>query len=176
VIDAFHAGCFTRYLNHSCHPNCVIIPVVYGEATADTPYLGFYTRTHVKEGEGLEFSYKGVPDEEQFTNLARAARFRKKKKRAIAAGQKFDTTSALCQCGANNCDGSMWQWEHEKNEDEGENPDDGMEVNVEEGQMRSIGVLDDPEDGEYEDTDTDTEDEVDQLESDDEVPLRIEMV
>lgn len=69
----------------------------------------------------------------------------------------------------------MWKWEHEKNEDEGEISEDGMEVNEEdeEGQMRSIGVLDDPDDGEYEGS----EDEVDQLESDDEVPPpRIEMV
>jgi hypothetical protein len=35
-----------------------------------------------------------------------------------------------------------------------------------------IGVLDDPNDGEYEGSD----DELDQLESDDEVPPRIEMV
>ena len=68
----------------------------------------------------------------------------------------------------------MWKWEHEKNEDEGEISDDGMEVNEgdEEGQMRSIGVLDDPDDGEYEGS----EDEVDQLESDDEIPPQIEMV
>lgn len=124
----------------------------------------------------MEFSYKGVPDEEQLANLDRAARFRKKKERAIAAEQKFDTPSALCQCGAKNCDGSMWQWEHEKNEDEGENSGDGMEVNEGdgEGQMRSIGVLDDPDDGEYEDTDDD--DEVDELESDEGSPPQIEMV
>ncbi len=68
----------------------------------------------------------------------------------------------------------MWKWEDEKNEDEGEISDDGMEVNEgdEEGKMRSIGVLDDPDDGEYEGS----EDEVDQLESDDEVPARIEIV
>jgi hypothetical protein len=150
------------------------MPVVYGEATPDTPYLGFYTRFHVKEGEGLEFSYKGVPDEEQITNLSRAARFRKKKERAIAAGQKFDTMSALCQCEAKNCDGSMWHWEHEKNEDEGENSADEMDVNEGDGEgpLQSIGVLDDPDDGEYEGSD----DELDQLESDDEVPPGIQMV
>ena len=68
----------------------------------------------------------------------------------------------------------MWQWEHEKNEDEGGSSEDEMEVNEGEGeeQMRPIGVLDDPDDGEYEGSD----DEVDQLESDDEEPPRIEMV
>lgn len=122
----------------------------------------------------MEFSYKGVPDEEQFLhkNLARAGRFREKKERAIAEGQQFNTMSALCQCGARNCDGSIWQWEHEKNDEE--NSDDGTEVNErhKERQMQVIGVLDDPNDGEYDGSD----DELDQLESDDEVPPPIEMV
>ena len=124
----------------------------------------------------MEFSYKGVPDEEQFLrkNLARAERFRRKKERAIAEGQKFNTMSALCQCGAGTCDGSMWQWEHEKNENDEEDSSDGTEMNQgdKEEHMQVIGVLDDPDDGEYEDSD----DELDQLESDDEVPLSIEMV
>lgn len=122
----------------------------------------------------MEFSYKGVPDKEQFTNLTRARRFRKKKESVIAEGQKFNTMSALCQCGAQNCDGSMWQWEHEKNEDDGEVSDDGTEANERdrEEHMQVIGVLDDPDDGEYEGSD----DELDQLESDDEVPPPIQMV
>jgi hypothetical protein len=122
----------------------------------------------------LEFSYKGVPDEEQLKNLARAARFRRKKEKAIAEGQKFDTMSALCQCGARNCDGSIWQWEQEKNRDDGDYSINGTEVNEgdKEEQMQVIGILDDPDDGEYEGSD----DELDQLESDDEVPPRIEMV
>jgi len=66
----------------------------------------------------------------------------------------------------------MWQWEHEKNEDEGENSDNGMEVIEGEREIRPIGVLDDPDDGEYEDTD----EEVDELESSDEDPRPIEMV
>jgi len=68
----------------------------------------------------------------------------------------------------------MWQWEHEKNEDEGEISGDGMGVNEGDGEvnMQSIGVLDDPNDGEYEGSD----DELDELESDDEEPPRIELL
>ena len=68
----------------------------------------------------------------------------------------------------------MWQWEHEKNEDDGEVSDDGTEANERdrEEHMQVIGVLDDPDDGEYEGSD----DELDQLESDDEVPPPIQMV
>jgi hypothetical protein len=117
----------------------------------------------------LEFSYKGIPDEEQLTNFARATRFRKNKKRAIAEGRKFDTMSALCQCGSKNCDGNMWEWEHER--DDGDISSAETKGSEEESQMQNIGILDDPNDGEYS-----SEDEVDELESEDEVPRRVEMM
>jgi len=68
----------------------------------------------------------------------------------------------------------MWRWEQEKDEDDGGDSSDGTEMNEKDGERRiqDIGVLDDPDDGEYEGSD----DELDQLESDDEGPPRIEMV
>ncbi|KAH9935451.1 uncharacterized protein B0H18DRAFT_412930 [Fomitopsis serialis] len=38
-VDAYHAGNFTRYLNHSCDPNCCINPCYINEANLDKPLL-----------------------------------------------------------------------------------------------------------------------------------------
>ncbi|THH28652.1 hypothetical protein EUX98_g5534 [Antrodiella citrinella] len=63
-VDAYHAGNFTRYLNHSCDPNCVINPVYINEANPDKALLTIFTQKNVKMGEELCFCYFGDPEDE----------------------------------------------------------------------------------------------------------------
>ncbi|KAG8827382.1 hypothetical protein FRC19_003531 [Serendipita sp. 401] len=117
VIDAMHAGSFTRYLNHSCDPNSQIIPCVFGGARADMPYLAFFTRRYVQEDEEITFSYKGDIEEPTEEEQA-AARKRAEAKRLLEKGRPKDTGTEVekfkvdvrCQCGSYNCNGSIWNW------------------------------------------------------------------
>ncbi|KAK7692716.1 hypothetical protein QCA50_004349 [Cerrena zonata] len=54
-IDAYHAGNFTRYLNHSCDPNCVINPCYINEPDLEKPLLTIFTQRDVAAGEELCF-------------------------------------------------------------------------------------------------------------------------
>ncbi|EKM54377.1 uncharacterized protein PHACADRAFT_98180 [Phanerochaete carnosa HHB-10118-sp] len=62
-VDAFHAGNFTRFLNHSCDPNCIIVPAYINEANIDKPLLTIWTNKSVAAGEELCFSYVGDPED-----------------------------------------------------------------------------------------------------------------
>ncbi|KAJ3522364.1 hypothetical protein NM688_g8883 [Phlebia brevispora] len=64
-VDAFHAGNFTRYLNHSCDPNCQLSPCYINEANIEKPLLAIFTRRDVAAGEELCFSYWGPPDDNE---------------------------------------------------------------------------------------------------------------
>ncbi|KAK9511382.1 hypothetical protein O3M35_000047 [Rhynocoris fuscipes] len=53
-VDAYHASNIGRYLNHSCEPNCVVIPVRIGRLL---PMLCFFTSKPVTVGEELTYFY-----------------------------------------------------------------------------------------------------------------------
>ncbi|KAI0368276.1 SET domain-containing protein [Pilatotrama ljubarskyi] len=93
-VDAYHAGNFTRYLNHSCDPNCVINACYINEANLEKPLLTIFTCRDVEPYEELCFSYFGTPDDED----------------ADVTTQKIDdAVYVTCQCGASNCRGTMWR-------------------------------------------------------------------
>ncbi|KZV97869.1 SET domain-containing protein [Exidia glandulosa HHB12029] len=60
TVDAFHAGNFTRFLNHCCDPNCVIVAVHIDEPHIRKPHLCIFTRRAVACDEELTFSYFGI--------------------------------------------------------------------------------------------------------------------
>ncbi|KAI0283670.1 hypothetical protein BGY98DRAFT_685213 [Russula aff. rugulosa BPL654] len=95
VIDAYHAGNFTRFLNHSCDPNCAMNACYINEANLDKPYLSLFTRRDVLPWEELCFSYTGYDsdeegDEDQHVNNG-------------------DAVYAPCLCGAKKCKGYMFK-------------------------------------------------------------------
>lgn len=125
TIDAMHAGCFTRYLNHSCDPNSVIVPCIFGGADAEIPYLCFFTRRDVGIDEEITFSYKGDIDEDEEMELVAARRRTEAKK--LKKGKKKVTQNkgaqlrinVECKCGAANCNGSIWNWRSSSSEEDG---------------------------------------------------------
>ncbi|EJD35572.1 SET domain-containing protein [Auricularia subglabra TFB-10046 SS5] len=65
VVDAFHVGNFTRFLNHCCEPNCTLVTVHINEPHLYKPYPCLFTEKDVKAGEELTFSYCGPISEEE---------------------------------------------------------------------------------------------------------------
>ena len=78
VIDALHGGNDSKWINHSCRPNCV--------PDEDRGRIFILTRRPVFKGEELTFDYGLVSDEPM--SVALKARY-------------------ACRCGAKKCRGTM---------------------------------------------------------------------
>ncbi|KAL0575699.1 hypothetical protein V5O48_006259 [Marasmius crinis-equi] len=109
TIDAYHAGNFTRFFNHSCDPNAVLAYVYIDEGDLYKPLLCFFARRDIEAGEEITFSYGGDPDnvdtDEETTNGQR------KKKTKGSRSKKLtnrDTVYEECRCGAENCIGILF--------------------------------------------------------------------
>jgi SET domain-containing protein len=78
VIDALHGGNASKWINHSCRPNCV--------PDEDRGRIFILTRRPVFKGEELTFDYGLVSDEPMTEALK--ARY-------------------ACRCGSKKCRGTM---------------------------------------------------------------------
>lgn len=94
-VDAYHAGNFTRFLNHSCDPNCEINPCYINEANIEKPLLTIFTRRDVEPFEELSFSYMGCIDDDMIS-------------KAKNAKKSNDAVYAECHCGSANCLGVLF--------------------------------------------------------------------
>ncbi|PIL36073.1 histone methyltransferase [Ganoderma sinense ZZ0214-1] len=90
TVDAYHAGNFTRYLNHSCDPNCAIVPGYINESNIDKPLLTIFTIRDVEPYEELCFDYNGASDDP-------------------VDPSKDGAVYVTCQCGTTNCKGYVWK-------------------------------------------------------------------
>jgi len=92
VVDAYHAGNFTRFLNNSCDPNCRVHPCYINESDLLKPLLTLFARKDIAVGEEICFSYSGYdpdnPDESE--------------------EESTKTIKNVCYCGAKNCRGFMF--------------------------------------------------------------------
>lgn len=57
TIDAFEFGNVSRFMNHSCDPNCAIWAVYIDCLDPNLPRLGIFTRRRMEAGEELTFDY-----------------------------------------------------------------------------------------------------------------------
>ena len=78
VIDALHGGNSSRWINHSCKPNC--------EADEDNDRIFIKTIRHIAAGEELNYDY-GLIIDEPYTKKLKA--------------------EYPCWCGAKNCRGTL---------------------------------------------------------------------
>ncbi|KAJ3812108.1 hypothetical protein F5876DRAFT_25320, partial [Lentinula aff. lateritia] len=62
TIDAYHAGNFTRFLNHSCDPNAALTPVYIDVDEIERPLLTIFSKRDIPPHEEITFSYSGDPD------------------------------------------------------------------------------------------------------------------
>ncbi|EPQ57399.1 SET domain-containing protein, partial [Gloeophyllum trabeum ATCC 11539] len=99
TVDAYHAGNFTRFLNHSCDPNCSLVPCYINEGNIEKPLLTVFTRRDVEAYEELCFSYTGPPDEDEVLQ---------EEATGPSMPDHDDAIYVPCKCGARNCKGRMF--------------------------------------------------------------------
>ncbi|CAE6444876.1 unnamed protein product [Rhizoctonia solani] len=97
AVDAFHAGNFTRFFNHSCEPNLQLSAYYCDDVDIQKPLIALFTCADIKAGAELTFSYTGldVNDEQD-----------RKKVRQIKKEAKAGTSTKVfekCLCGAPRC-------------------------------------------------------------------------
>ncbi|KAJ7083652.1 hypothetical protein B0H15DRAFT_784784 [Mycena belliarum] len=91
VVDAYHAGNFTRFLNNSCNPNCQVVPCYINEPDIEKPLMTLFAKRDIAVAEELCFSYQGYdPDTAEPGDAAIMAN---------------NSITNKCFCGAPNCTG-----------------------------------------------------------------------
>ncbi|KAJ5082290.1 hypothetical protein N7532_011333 [Penicillium argentinense] len=65
VIDGQKFGSPTRFMNHSCNPNCKIVPVSIDHGDDRLYYLGFFATRDIPPGTELTFDYNPNWDKKQ---------------------------------------------------------------------------------------------------------------
>ncbi|KGO72926.1 hypothetical protein PITC_061540 [Penicillium italicum] len=89
VIDGRKFGSATRFMNHSCNPNCKIVPVcTTNHADQYLYHLAFFANRDISPGTELTFDYN--QGEENTTP------------------QKIDPEAVQCLCGESKCRGQLW--------------------------------------------------------------------
>ncbi|CDM30504.1 hypothetical protein DTO013E5_2545 [Penicillium roqueforti] len=89
VVDGRKFGSPTRFMNHSCNPNCKIVPVCTTNHADEYLYnLAFFAYNDIPSGTELTFDYN--QGEENTTP------------------QKIDPEAVQCLCGESKCRGQLW--------------------------------------------------------------------
>lgn len=101
VVDGQKFGSPTRFMNHSCNPNCKIVPVSTTSHYDEHLYhLAFFALKDIPAGTELTFDYNPMWSGE--------------------AADKDDPNIVKCHCGEKNCRGQLWpnarQKSHQRNE------------------------------------------------------------
>lgn len=103
VADGEFMGGPSRFINHSCDPNCRLMTVSYDKNDPRVYDLAFFAIHEIEAGEELTFDYMDPdPAEEEEEALLN----RETKLRELESQGK---PKVPCLCGAKNCRGFMWE-------------------------------------------------------------------
>ncbi|KAJ3997135.1 hypothetical protein F5050DRAFT_1479922 [Lentinula boryana] len=126
TVDAYHAGNFTRFLNHSCDPNSALTPVYIDIDDIERPLLTVFSKRAIEPGEEITFSYSGDPDfddedegeegegeeGEEGEGEGEGGEEGEEKGKGKSKSKKGDARVHVdCECGAKNCKGTIWRLE-----------------------------------------------------------------
>ncbi|KAI8057329.1 hypothetical protein BDF22DRAFT_670863 [Syncephalis plumigaleata] len=107
VIDAYPCGNFTRFFNHSCNPNLMVIPVFINTWEATLHQLAFFTRRAIRKFEELTFDYMGgIPidsDDDDDDDEREGPLSRDNNAESVSAGKKPRASKYPCLCGSRHC-------------------------------------------------------------------------
>jgi histone-lysine N-methyltransferase SUV39H len=103
VIDGRKFGSVTRFINHSCNPNCKIVPVQTTSHADNKVYtLAFFALRDIPALTELTFDYNPMfeesDDSDDSDNSPKDDMGRK----------KLDPEAVQCLCGEANCRGQLW--------------------------------------------------------------------
>ncbi|KAF9545523.1 SET domain-containing protein [Agrocybe pediades] len=119
TVDAFKAGNFTRFLNHSCDPNTRLFPCYINEPEP-RPLLAVFTTKDIDVNEEICFSYSGdYPEDEEDPEKTSADPVK-----LAAKADKKDKIYEECRCGAVNCKGYMFMYDSAAEDDDEDDDDD----------------------------------------------------
>lgn len=94
VIDGMNHGSPSRFMNHSCEPNCRLFTVSQNHADTRIYDIAFFTLQVIPAGTELTFDYKDEEDRTPITNDM-----------AHKILQKHGYMPTRCLCGAKSCRG-----------------------------------------------------------------------
>ncbi|KAL8826798.1 MAG: hypothetical protein Q9170_007266 [Blastenia crenularia] len=92
VCDGMYVGGPTRFMNHSCDPNCRLFTVSYNHADQNLYELAFFTTQAIPAGTELTFDYKDEDDRSVITQA-----------QALELHQRDGYMPQKCLCGTPEC-------------------------------------------------------------------------
>lgn len=92
VCDGMHVGGPTRFMNHSCEPNCRLFTVSYNHSDQNIYDLAFFTMEAIPAGTELTFDYKDEDDRSVITY-----------QQALETKERDGYMPQRCLCGTENC-------------------------------------------------------------------------
>ena len=96
-VDAHFHGGASRFINHSCNPNLVMVPV---RVDSIVPQLALFAARNIDIGEELSFDYSGEFDHWHSHEI-------KVEVHELKSLQEQGKEPKSCQCGALNCRGYL---------------------------------------------------------------------
>ena len=99
VVDGQYMGNATRFINHSCEPNCRQYTVSYNKYDLRVYNLAFFAYEDIPAGKELTFDYMDKDEEEEEDVVRR---------REAAVNDPKNTDIRRCNCGARKCRGYLW--------------------------------------------------------------------
>lgn len=99
VVDGQYIGNATRFINHSCEPNCRQYTVSENKYDTWVYNLAFFAYEDVPKETELTFDYMDKDEEEEEDVL---------RKRQLAALDPTNGDRRPCNCGASKCRGYLW--------------------------------------------------------------------
>ncbi|KAL8932733.1 MAG: hypothetical protein Q9211_006152 [Gyalolechia sp. 1 TL-2023] len=92
VCDGMHVGGPTRFMNHSCDPNCRLFTVSYNHSDENIYDLAFFTMEAIPAGSELTFDYKDEDDRSIITH-----------EQALEVQRRDGYMPQKCRCGTTGC-------------------------------------------------------------------------
>ncbi|OQO12258.1 hypothetical protein B0A48_02899 [Cryoendolithus antarcticus] len=99
IVDGEHMGNVTRFMNHSCEPNCRQYTVSYQKHDKKIYDLAFFAYEDIPKGVELTFDYMDRDEQEEDDVAAQ---------RAKAEADPENESKPKCGCGATKCRGYLW--------------------------------------------------------------------
>lgn len=99
VVDGQYMGGPTRFINHSCEPNCRQYTVSYNRHDNRVYNLAFFAYTDIPAGTELTFDYQDEDEMEEDEAIRR---------REQSANDPRNRGRVPCNCGARKCRGFLW--------------------------------------------------------------------
>jgi len=93
VVDGQYKGGPTRFINHSCDPNCRQYTVSYNKYDIKIYELAFFACENIPAGTELTFNYKDTDRDEDNDNEEQG---------------DVEDYEIECRCGSANCVGKLW--------------------------------------------------------------------